>query len=322
MRFHPTLLLFSLLGLAACQTDLNPGPRVDFVASSRFTTGNRRLTTPGDTVATRVYAEATRGNRLTRMRITAEYQPVPEGIIYPQVGYREGDQPTFTLTYLDTTFETVTRSTEQFAFQSVQAARTTAGTETWRYEATDSNNDVGKRSFTLRLGRTDSAFIYHSYRLGLQAPSANNAGRRSFLALRSGLTLPKFTVYKAPQNSDAQQLIDLLYVPNVTTGPGLATPFYKPAKLIDKLWPVKRQTRIRRTTLTNNDFTALTTTAQLTSAFTGGTFFTNDTTYTGPVTKNQVIAFRTPEGKSGVILVEDILTTIVPTLVLQVRISK
>ncbi|TGD78540.1 hypothetical protein [Hymenobacter wooponensis] len=322
MRFHPTLLLFPLLGLVACETDLNSGPRVDFVASSRFNTGNRRLTVPGDTVATRIYAEAEKGNRLTRMRITAEYQPLPEGIIYPQAGYREGDQDSFTLIYLDTTFETVTRFTEKFAFQSVQPARTTAGKETWRYEATDNNEEVGTRSFTLRLGRADSAFIYHSYRIGLQAPSANNAGRRSFLALRSGLALPKFTVYKAPQNSDAQQLIDLFYVPSVTTGPGLATPFYKGAKLTDTIWPIKRLTRIRQTTLTNTAFTALTTPAQFASAFAGGVPFPGDSTYTGSVAKNQVIAFRTPEGKNGAIFVEDILTTAIPTLVLQVRISK
>lgn len=320
MRFHPTLLLSSLLGLAACQPDLGSGPRVDFVASNRFTTGNRRLTTPGDTVTTRVYAEAQNDTRLTHMRITAEYQPVPEGIIYPQAGYEEGKQPSFTLTYLDTTFEAVARFTKEFAFQSVQAARTTAGKETWVYEATDNNGNTGKRSFYLRLGRSDSAFIYHSYRLGLQAPAANNSIRRSFLALRSGLALPKFTVRTAPQNEKAQQLIDILYIPSVTNGPGLATPTSIQAKSA-ALWPTKRLTRIRRTALTQTEFTALITTTQFASAFAGGTSF-SDSTYTGAVTKNQVIAFRTPEGNSGAILVEDIITTGIPTLVLQVRVAK
>ncbi|QJX46922.1 hypothetical protein HMJ29_08245 [Hymenobacter taeanensis] len=321
MRFPQPLLLFSLLGLAACQPDLNSGPRVDFVASSRFTTGNRRLTTPGDTVATRIYAEAEKDSRLTRMLITAEYQPVPEGIIYPQVGYVEGDQPTFKLTYLDSTFETVARFTTEFAFQSVQPTRTTPGKETWVYEATDTNGNTGKRSFFLRLGRTDSLYIYHSYRVGLQAPTPDNAARRSYLALRSGLALPKFTVRTAPQNTDAQQLIDLVYVPNVTTGPGLATPANSRAKLPDNRWPIKRQTRIRRTTLNETTFTTLTTTTQLTAAFAAGTQFT-DSTYTGAVTKNQVIAFRTPENKTGAILIEDIIATPTPTFILQVRVTK
>ncbi|TGE05502.1 hypothetical protein [Hymenobacter fodinae] len=324
MRFSITLLLFTLLGLAACESDLNPGPLVDFVASSRFNTGNRRLTTPGDTVATRIYARTQGDNTLQRMRITAEYQPVPEGIIYPQVGYQEGEQPSFTLVYLDTTF---TGSRQEFAFQSVQPSRTTAGKETWLYEATDNNEDKGKRSFFLRLGRADSAYIYHSYRIGLQAPASNNTTRRSFLALRSGLALPKFTVYKAPQNDIAQQLVDLVYIPNINTGPGLATLSSKVINLKSS-WPIKRQTLIRRTTLTESDFTALITEAQFTTAFTGGTRFSTlnststDTSYTGAVTKNQVIAFRTPEGISGAIFVEDILATAVPTLVLQVRVPK
>ncbi|SNC77205.1 hypothetical protein SAMN06265337_3787 [Hymenobacter gelipurpurascens] len=319
MRFRLNLLFYPLLGLAACQPELNPGPRVDFVASSRFTTGNRRLTTPGDTVATRIYGQAQGGDsHLTQLKITATYQPVPEGIIYPQSGYEEGKQPTLELIYLDTLLPTTPALTKEFAFQSVQPARTTAGTEVWKYEFRDNENRTGSRSFQLRLGRTDSLITYHSYTIGLQAPLANSQMRRSFLALRSGLALPKFTVRR---NVEAQQLIDLLYIPDAATGPGLATPSNQ--RVVDlKAWPTKRITRIRSTTLTDATFATFTTTEQLVSAFNAGTVFPSDSTYTGRVTKNQVIAFRTPEGKSGAILVQDITTTGVPTLVLQVRIAK
>lgn len=319
MRFRLNLLFYPLLGLAACQPELNPGPRVDFVASSRFTTGARRLTTPGDTVATRIYGQAQgKDSPLTRLQIIAEYKPVPEGIIYPQTGYDEGDEPSFKLLYLDTLLPA---ATEQFAFQSVQPSRTTGGQEVWTYEFRDSEDRTGSRSLKLRVGRNDSLLTYHSYTIGLQAPLTNSQVRRSFLALRSGLALPKFTVRTAPQNADAQQLIDLVYIPNAATGPGLATPSNSLAGLPATKWPAKRVTQLRSTGLNETNFGGLTTAAQLTATFESGASFTNPT-YTGRVTKNQVIAFLTPEGKSGAILVQDITTTGIPTLVLQVRITK
>lgn len=311
MRFRPASLLLFPLFLSACEPSLQSGPRVEFVGSSRFNPSSRRLTTIGDTVAVKVYAEAENDEAtLTRLVIMAKYQPRARPIIYTSF-YKEGeDSLASNLVYLDT----VIVGSSEFAFQSVQPARTTAGKEIWTYTFTDSEGKDGVRSLYLRLGRTDSAAAYHSYTVPLQAPGA--LGRRTFLALREGLTLPIFSLRRIPKN---QQLVDLVYVPptTTTTTPSLTTTTDATLKLP---W-IGRATQIRRTTLTDTDFTGATTTAQLTALFNQGTAFTPATS-TGPLTKGQVIAFKTPENKYGLLQINDIITTGIRSLVVQVRVTK
>jgi hypothetical protein len=310
MRFRPASLLLFPLFLTACEPSLQSGPRVEFVGSSRFNPSSRRLTVPGDTVAVKVYAEAESDDApLTHLVIRAEYQPTLLLIDYP-VDYNEEKAPKSSLVYLDTLIADSTR----FAFQSVQPTRTSGGRETWQYAFTDTKSNTGARSFFLRLGRTDSAAAYHSYTVPLQAPGA--FGRRTFLALREGLTLPSFSLRRIPEN---QQLVDLVYVPptGTATAPSLATTTDAALKLP---W-TGRATQIRSTTLTSTDFTNATTAAQLTALFNQGTAFI-PATRTGPLTKGQIIAFKTPTDKYGLLLINDIITTGIRSLVVQVRVTK
>ncbi|UYZ62112.1 hypothetical protein [Hymenobacter weizhouensis] len=306
------LLLLPAAALSACEPDLKPGPIVDLVGSARLTTNNRRLTGPADTVAVRAYAR-TQGDEepnLERLRIRVEYRPTAEPLTYA-LPYDPDNPPLGYLTYVDSAI-----SGRDFAFQSVQPGRTTAGLETWRYEFSDAEGRTGQRSLRLRLVRTDSALVYHSYTVSLQAPGP--VTRRSFLALRQGLALPRFTVLAGSPTPEAQQLIDLVYVPG-TGAPGLATPADAALNLKASRWPQKRLTELRSTTLTTLDNAA--TTEALDNAFNAGQSFAT-ATRTGPLRQNQVLAFRTPEGKTGLIRVESISTTGIPTLVLQVRVTK
>ena len=304
------LLLLSALAtllLTACEPALQSGPQVEFVGSSRFNTTDRRLTTPGDTVANRVYGKAD-GSALTRLQITVDYEPVPEPIIYDPL--KDPEKRTFT--YLDLALPATGK--DEYAFQSVQPTRTTAGLEVWRYTFTDAEGRSGVRSLRLRLGRTDSAAAYHSYTVTVQAPGDK---RRRFLALREGLTLPDFSVIDLPQN---RPLIDLVYVPQTgTAAPTLATPN---DDVLGLKWLNARGTLIRNTTLTNTDFAAVGTTSTLTAAFNNGISFAPRPTSTGPLKAGQVIAFQTPDGKYGLLLVQTIVTTGIRSVVVQVRVSK
>ena len=313
MRF-PSSSLLLLLGTAAiftaCEPALEPGPRVNFVGSSRFNPASRRITNDGDTIAVRVYAEAEDSAPLTRLLIQATYMPRARPITY-FTGYSENDSLASRLVYLDT----LIANASEFAFQSVQPARTTAGKETWQYTFTDANGNTGARSFYLRLGRTDSAAAFLTYTVPLQDPGA--FGRRSFLALREGLALPSFSLRRLPEN---QQLIDLVYVPGSTTvNPGLAVATDAGLKLP---W-TGRATEIRPTPLLASALTNYSTTeafANVYNQYQGTTFPVR--TRTGALTKGQVIAFRTPDNRYGLLSVQDIITTGIRALVLEVRMSK
>ncbi|WP_426489945.1 hypothetical protein [Hymenobacter sp. 102] len=311
MRFRPVSLLLFPICLTACEPALEPGPRVNFVGSTRFNPASRRITVAGDTIAVKVFAEAESNDApLTRLLIKAEYQPTQLLTEYP-VGYTEKDAEKSRLVYLDT----LIANAREFAFQSVQPARTTAGKETWTYDFTDSKGNHGVRSFFLRLGRTDSAATFHTYTVPLQAPGA--FGRRSFLALREGFTLPSFSLRRLPDN---QQLVDLVYVSGSTTvAPGLATAADSALKLP---W-AGRRTEIRSTPLAPATLANYSTTEALTNVYNqyqANSFPTP--TRTGPLTKGQVLAFKTPDNRYGLLAVDNIITTGIPTLVLQVRVSK
>ncbi|WP_188557775.1 hypothetical protein [Hymenobacter glacieicola] len=316
MRFRfLALLLFPTL-FTACEPGLESGPRVDLIGSSRFSTADRRLTKPADTVAVKMFAEAD-DSPLTRLTITAEYGPVPEPIVYPSTTAEIDKLPPFTYTYLDSVLNPAGNTTTQVALQHVLSSRTTSGLEVWRYQATDEKGRTGVRSLRLRFSRPDSTQAYHSYTVPVQIPNA--FANRSFLALREGLVFPKFSVHKLAAN---QAIVDLVYLPQRRTGaPTLATALDDTLNL---KWSTRRATLIRSTSLTAATFATTATAAAFTTAFTQGTAFTPRATSTGPLVKGQVIAFQTPapDSKYGLILVQDIITTGIRSLVLEVRISR
>ncbi|NVO31596.1 hypothetical protein [Hymenobacter lapidiphilus] len=308
MRFRSILLLVLPGLLAACEPGLGSGPRVQFVADSRLTATARRLTTPADTVTTRIYARAEGNNLLQRLLITVTYEPKPEPITYSLLGEEEDPE---TIVYLDSTVS----SLKELVFQSTQPTRSTAGAETWRYEVFDAENK-GARSLRLYLPRADSLAVFHSYTVTLDAPRAGVPDTRRFLALREGLALPGFSVRNLPAN---QQRIDLIYqFDNTISAPVLSLPTEESLKLT---WPQPRATQIRSTSLDSTAFQNAGTAQLLRSAYDSGTGFARSTT-TGPLRRGQVLAFLTPEGKPGLLRVQRIGTTNRRQLTVQVRVGK
>ncbi|MEJ7660048.1 MAG: hypothetical protein WKG07_10730 [Hymenobacter sp.] len=95
--------------LGACAKSKGP-LRLYFVSSGRFTSGNRTGVGPGDTLSTRLYADANpnstaAGNTLTRFQVMVSYTPLRTPFAYPTplTGFSYRDLPNdSSIVYLDT----------------------------------------------------------------------------------------------------------------------------------------------------------------------------------------------------------------------------
>lgn len=319
MRLRFSLVAPVALGLlAGCSPDSDSGPEpyLELVGSARFLSANRTIITPGDTLTTRLYTEATdRESPLRRLRIIAKYTPGKNPLLYP-VGYdpRKATDNPEELVYLDSALST-TDPPLGLAFQFTFGARTTSGQEQWRFESEDTRQHTTSRSYRLTLRSADSALVYHRYTVRLQAPQ--NVASRSFLALLPGLALPKYTVRTSPGN---QKLIDLAYLPTATGAPSLSS-LTDPLLNLGSNWSTKRATRFKLFSLTDSTSFGTANTAQSFAGFYGdpnGPALLN----TGPLRRKQTVAFLTADGKYGLFQVQEIRTTPTPALILQVRIGK
>ena len=241
--------LLSACLLGACAKEKGP-LRLYFVSSGRFTSGNRAGVGPGDTLSTRLYADAnpnsnTAGNVLTRFQVTVSYTPLRAPFAYPVplTGFSYKDLPNDPpIVYLDTL---LSPRPSTFLYTSVFGARTTSGTEKWTFTATDGNNS-SVRAFVLAVRQSDSLDVVHAYTLKLPALATGVAARR-FLDLRAGLAYPRYSV----RNRAVQQSIDLILLPD---GQRLASPS-NPALKLDTVWKAPlRQTIFRLTALTATSF--------------------------------------------------------------------
>ena len=237
--------LLSACLLGACAKAKGP-LRLYFVSSGRFTSGNRTGVGPGDTLSTRLYADANpsstnSGNKLTRFRVTVSYTPLRTPFAYPTplTGFSYRDLPDDPpIVYLDTM---LSPRLSTFLYTSVFGARTTSGTERWTFTATDGDNNSAARAFALTVRRSDSLQVVHSYTLKLPAVATGGAARR-FVDLRAGLAYPRYSV----RNRSAQQAIDVLLLPD---GQSLASPS-DPTLKLDSVWKAPlRQTVFRLTKL-------------------------------------------------------------------------
>ncbi|RZK25425.1 MAG: hypothetical protein EOO63_16045, partial [Hymenobacter sp.] len=194
------LLVIGLALLTACSdVTKNTGQRIDFVGSTRLTSSNRVTSTPGDTLASRIYASANPDDPsqiLTRLRITVTYMPRRDPFLYPTpVSSLNRDlidkNPDAGLIYLDTL---LTANPKSLLFTSVFGMRTTTGSERWQYDLLGPDTTVqASRAFRVSMRRTDSLNTYHDYTLKLVSP-ANRPGTRRFLQLNAGLVLPAYSV--------------------------------------------------------------------------------------------------------------------------------
>lgn len=312
MRFSPILLL--LFALAACNPDPKPGPRLDLVGSTRFLSADRASTTPADTFTTRFYAEM-RGRdaaSLKALRVRVRYTPTRNPIDYPTpYDADRAPQDPGPLTYLDSLLPAGQR---EAAFQFTANTRTTSGVEQWVFEAEDTDGNVTQRTFRLRLRNADSTLVYHRYTLRVSAPTG--PGARSYVALLPGLALPPYALRNRPDN---QALIDVAYVPLASNAPSLAVPTDPLAQLGN--WANRRATQLRRTTLNEEAFNSADTAGELQAAFTNGTDFATATN-TGPLVRNQVVAFRTADNKTGLLFIQEFPTAPTAAILMRVRITK
>jgi len=333
------LLFFGLALLAACSdVKTNTGQRLDFVGSSRLTASNKTVSTPGDTLASRIYAEANPNDPsqiLTRLRITVTYSPRRAPFLYPTpVSSLNRDSidknPDAGLIYLDTLLSANPKS---LLFTSVFGVRTTTGSERWQYDLLDPDTTVrASRAFRVSMRRPDSLNTYHDYTLRLVAP-ANGLGARRFLQLRAGLALPAYSVLGTTTSRPAsraalQKLTDLIVLPDGLT---LVSPDLGTLTLNSARWPManRRATRIYLTTATPTTFAGLLTATAITALY--NTSAANSSAggqRIGPVQAGQVYAFQTGDTtpRYGVLLVVSVpvstSTTTTTGLQLQVRMAK
>jgi hypothetical protein len=343
MMMRYLLLFFGLSLLTAC-SDItqNSGQRIDFVGSPRLTSSNKATSTPGDTLASRIFAEASPNDtsqRLTRLRITVTYLPKRDPFLYPTpVSSLNRDlidnNPDAPFIYLDTLLPARSRS---LLFTSLFGVRTTAGAERWQYELLNPDNSVqASRAFRVSMRRSDSLNTYHDYTLKLAAP-ANGVGTRRFLHLNAGLALPAYSVLSTTTSlpasqADLQKLTDLIRLPDGLTFVTPDAPASGTFKLDAQRWPLanRRATRIYLAADTAATYAALLTDAAIRDVYdraqtAGGSSLGQRI---GPVAAGQVYAYRTadPTPRYGVILIVSVpvstSTTTTTGLQMQVRTAK
>ncbi|MBJ6143962.1 hypothetical protein [Hymenobacter sp. BT559] len=340
------LLLFSGLALLAACTDStgDKAQRLDFVGSTRFTASNRTTTVPGDTLASRIYAEANTDDPsqlLTRLRITVRYTPRRAPFLYPTPASSISrdlinNNPDGGFIYLDTLLNKSAATSKSFLFTSVFGVRTTTGAERWEYELLSADTVVqASRAFRISMRRLDSLNTYHDYTLKLVAP-ANRPGARRFLQLNAGLALPAYSVLNTSPSRPAsqtalQKLTDLIVLPDGLT---LVTPDAQASssfRLNDKRWEpaYRRATRIYPAVRADSAFVGLLTDAAIRNVFNrAATSGASTGQQIGPVRAGQIYAFRTDEAtpQYGVMLVVSVpvstSTTTTTGLQLQVRMAK
>ena len=343
MRFRPLLPLLLPLLLAAC-AKTNAPVRLDFIGTAGLTSGNRSVS-PSDTITTRAYAVGA-DNPLVRMRVTVKYEPTRVPIIYPLP--LSGYDPTKALnddelTYLDSLITPVI--TDQYrggelVLLNKFTARSTSGTELWRYTVTDSRGESASRAYRLTARKPDSAAVFHGYAVQLRpvpagttaAPGPRGARAldslrdqsRVYLSLRSGLQLPRFSLLNNQNSLQANQpLIDLVCLSNGSSV-SLAAPASATLALAPMRWPAanRRRTRLLLTGLTEANFNDAKTTDAFTDAFRNGQALVPDSLSVGPLAKGRVLAFRTSDNHTGLLLVADLTTGTAPLLSCRVKVQK
>ncbi|WP_400192631.1 hypothetical protein [Hymenobacter sp. B81] len=291
-----------LLALAACGTDPSPSPRLDLVSDGRLQTANR-VASPGDTLVSRIFAEAGDDQPLLRrFTITVQYT---DGTNID--ANEEAAAPV--LTYLDTLIDR-----PSLLWEHRFAAGTESGRELWRFEVTDADGRTARRQFRLTVRQPDSLSSWHAYAVRLEPPRSLTA--RAALASRRGLPLPAH----AAASPTYQQLIDLLYLPEASGGGTLASPADVAARQHPVLragrWSTRRQTQVKTTALTKTEFDEVNTAEEISEVVAAAAPLGTRTTV---LAKDQVVAFRTEDGRDGVLHVADISVRGVLTLNVKIR---
>jgi hypothetical protein len=327
--------------LAACAKTDEP-VRLDFVSGTTLTSGSRNANTT-DTLTTRAYAVAN-DQVLKRLLVTVTYSPGLSPINYPTPvsSFDPKNAPAEqTITYADTLLAGVSTNLTrpgEFLFINPFIVRATSGTETWTYTATDATEQTGSRRIRLISRNPDSARVYQYYSLRLRpvpraaaVPASVRDRSPVFLNMRYGLALPKFAVLNNTGSlPDNQRLIDLVCL---ASRGGAAITLVAPAAdtasirlpLAKWLPANRRATEIRAVGLTAAQFTNAASAADFATVFAAGTALNSNSYNSGPLVKDQVVAFRTSENgqqQYGLLQVTAITTGSAAALTIQVKVEK
>ncbi len=309
-RLFSGVILVAAAALAACEKTAAP-VRLDFVGDTNLTSSDRILNA-ADTFRTRVFAAAVAGGPLLKhLKISVTYSPGLRPINYPVLlsSFKTSDAPPdTTLILLD---KDLPGQPPEYRFTPTFGARSTSGTERWTYTVTDVDGQTNTRSYRLTVRKADSAAVYQSYAL-LPTLQPNEERARPYFALRPGLLLPRFAVDTQPAT---QAQIDLVAV-NDNGGISLAAP-----KAV-ATWPgPKRATTLRRTTLDATKFTAVLTAAGLATEYNNAPPAV-DPLRSGSLTDAVVLAFRTEDGRYGLLSISKPTLTPFPAFSCAVRMQK
>ena len=296
--------------LMACE-DSAPPVRLDFVGNTNLTSSDRTLNA-ADTFRTHVFAAArANGPALKRLKISVTYSPGPEPIVYPPLlsSFSPGNAPPdLTLTMLDRAL-----TGPDYLFTPTFGARSTSGTERWTYTVTDAAGQSNTRAHRLTVRKADSAAVYQSYNLVVALPANERA--RAYFALHSGLLLPRFAIEDQANN---QALIDLVAV-NTNGVISLQAPQVAP---LPNTWAgTKRTTGLRRSTLRVRDFGTVVTAAGLAAAYRNAPIAADSLRF-GPLADTVVLAFRTQDGRYGLLNIGKPTLTPFPVFNCGVRMQK
>ena len=343
MRFRLLLLLLPVL-LGAC-SKTNAPVQLDLIGATGLTSGSRTVS-PSDTLTTRAYAVGN-SDSLRHLRIVVTYSPGLEPISYPTpISSFNPDNapPAQEVVYLDSLIKPAYKGNNpppggEYLFNNSFSTRTTSGTELWQYTVTDRKGESASRAYRLTVRQPDSALVYHRYTALLRPVPRNRAVadsiravRRVYLDLRTGLLLPKHAVLSLepsvqPSMRENQALVDLIALSPDGNSVSLSSPNDTRVLVLDAgRWPNRRTTLLKSTRLTDTDFNNAATPAAFATAFTNGANFSPNTTNTGPLVKNQVIAFQVKDDDgatySGLLLVSNLVLGTSPTVTCIVKVQK
>ncbi|QIX61420.1 hypothetical protein HER32_09605 [Hymenobacter sp. BT18] len=302
------LLLSGLL--ASCAPEPESGPRIEFIGATGLTSNDRVLNTPGDSLVTRLVADTRDGKSasLSRFTITVDYTPFDADTARsntPEILY----------------FDQSLNGSDAFYYQHRFSARTLSGRERWTFKIVDTEGKTSSRGYLLTVNNPDSLRTYHPYQVPLFA--ARNATSRSSLAARDGLVFPAFPL-KA--NPGLQASVDLVLVPAAGGAVTLASP--TDASVLAAAdavgagsWVTRNATALKTTSLSPTQFDQLTTSARITAVF--DTVSAPAVTATEALSKDQVLAFRTTNNRTGLLHVKTLFgTTATPAAIVRVKVNE
>jgi hypothetical protein len=292
------VLFAATIALTGCkEDDETPAPTVKINTNSLGSDQTKGNAATGQTITINLTANAAEGIK----SITAT----------KAVGGTSSTLPGYPVT---TGFDSKTAHTWNATYTVVE----TSGDVTLNFRVSDDKGKESSVSFKITVSSD-----YSFFNAVLLAAPLGNFTSKTFFSSSNGST---YTVDEARPSSN---LIDFGYFFGATASASLAAPNDYLSTAYDLTgWATRNSTQFKTTS--GVDFDALTTSAQISSAYDAGTLSTNGTNPGGSATRiynlaaNQVIGFETSAGKKGIIKITSVTPGATETgrIALSVKVQK